>query len=214
MQTKIGVLEKYAWGAPFAAAVLTTYTLIGKAVAGRTEFDFFTPLDDLVPYWPWTVWCYTPFYVIIFNLIALAIPHRDAFFRTLRAIGYAFVICCVSFVALPSTYPIPAIPVSTHPWSAELLAFIRSIDVPNNTFPSSHVALSFACALGVFHDNKRWGVVALVLAACLAVSIVTTKHHYVVDAIAGLAVGYAAYWFAFRTAHNGRDRAVETSGSP
>ncbi len=202
MAVKISIFEKYAWGAPMAGAVLTIYTLIGKAVVGRTEFNFFTPLDDYIPYWPWTVWCYPPFYIIIFNLIALAIPHREAFFRTLRAIAYAFAICCVFFIAVPSTYPIPAIPASTHPWSAELLAYIRSVDVPNNTFPSSHVALSFACALGVFRDNRRWGAVALVLAACLAVSIVTTKLHYVVDLFAGLAVGYAAYRAAFWTARD------------
>jgi membrane-associated phospholipid phosphatase len=209
---KIGIPEKYAWGAPMAAAVLTTYTLIGKAVVGRAEFDFFTLLDDYIPYWPWTVWCYFPFYVIIFNLIALAIPTRDTFFRTLRAIAYAFVVCCISFVAFPSTYPIPPIPTSTHPWNAELLTFIRGIDVPNNTFPSSHVALSFACALGVFRGNKRWGSFALVLAACLAISIVTTKHHYVIDGIMGLALGYAAYRVAFWTAREKRADEVATPG--
>ena len=197
---KIGMLEKYAWGAPMAGAVLTIYTLIGKAVVGRTEFDFFTPLDDFIPYWPWTVWCYFPFYVIIFNLIALAIPTRDTLFRTLRSIAYAFVVCCISFLAFPSTFPIPPIPAATHPWNAELLTFIRGLDVPNNTFKSSHVALSFACALGIFRGNRRWGTVALVLAACLAVSIVTTKHHYVIDGIAGLALGFAAYRAGFWTA--------------
>ena len=61
-----------------------------------------------------------------------------------------------------------------------------------NTFPSGHVAVSVAAAMGA---GKVWpaaGIVLGVVAAAVAVGAVTGRYHYFADAVFGAAVGGAA----------------------
>ncbi|MBI3073037.1 MAG: phosphatase PAP2 family protein [Deltaproteobacteria bacterium] len=189
-------LEKYVWSLTFAGCCYFLYTWIGEFTAAR-QTAFYLEIDNWVPFWPWTVWCYLPFYVLIFHVSTFSIRKREIYFRTLGSIAIGMVICCAFFLSVPSSYPRPDLPDGTHYWHVSFLQWVRQIDVANNTFPSSHVALSFACALSTFRDNKRSGLVTIGMALCLAVSILTTKQHYVVDSFGGLLVGYIAYRIAF-----------------
>ena len=58
-----------------------------------------------------------------------------------------------------------------------------------NTFPSGHVAVTIAVALGVFPSVPLAGVVLLLCAASIAVACVVGRYHYAVDVIAGAALG-------------------------
>ena len=59
-----------------------------------------------------------------------------------------------------------------------------------NTFPSGHVAVTIAVALGVVSALPALGVVLLVCAASIAVACVVGRYHYTVDVIAGAALGF------------------------
>jgi hypothetical protein len=61
-----------------------------------------------------------------------------------------------------------------------------------NTFPSGHVAVSVAAALGVARVWPAAGVVLGVVAAAVAVGAVAGRYHYVADVVLGAAVGVAA----------------------
>jgi membrane-associated phospholipid phosphatase len=61
-----------------------------------------------------------------------------------------------------------------------------------NTFPSGHVAVSVAAAIGVAKVWPAAGVVLGVVAAAVAVGAVSGRYHYVADVVLGAAVGVAA----------------------
>jgi len=58
-----------------------------------------------------------------------------------------------------------------------------------NTFPSGHVAVTIAVALGVFPALPILGVILLVCAVSIAVACVVGRYHYAVDVLAGAALG-------------------------
>ena len=60
-------------------------------------------------------------------------------------------------------------------------------------FPSGHVAGAVATALAVRRERPRLGIVFLFAAALIAVSTVFGRYHYAADALAGAAVGLAAF---------------------
>jgi membrane-associated phospholipid phosphatase len=66
-----------------------------------------------------------------------------------------------------------------------------------NTFPSGHVAVSMAAALGVVELSRSAGLAALLLTLGIAAGAAAGRYHYVIDVIAGVLVGTAA-WCAQR----------------
>ena len=70
--------------------------------------------------------------------------------------------------------------------------------IHTSVFPSAHVSSAFGAAFGMLRalPEKPWvGRFLLVLAALIATATVYGRYHYVVDAIAGFAVGVAALGF-------------------
>jgi undecaprenyl-diphosphatase len=58
-------------------------------------------------------------------------------------------------------------------------------------FPSDHATASFAIATAIVLRNRRWGIVALVLATLLALTRVAIGVHWPSDVLAGAALGGA-----------------------
>jgi membrane-associated phospholipid phosphatase len=61
-----------------------------------------------------------------------------------------------------------------------------------NTFPSGHVAVSIAAALGTLAVLPAAGEVMLAIAACIAVGAAAGRYHYAVDVLLGIVIGAAA----------------------
>ena len=57
------------------------------------------------------------------------------------------------------------------------------------SFPSDHATVAGAVAVGLLFANRRWGIVAAVLAALMAFTRVYVGAHYPGDVLAGLALG-------------------------
>lgn len=57
------------------------------------------------------------------------------------------------------------------------------------SFPSGHATNTFACATAIFLNHKKWGVVALALAALIAFSRMYNCVHYPTDILAGIIIG-------------------------
>ena len=66
---------------------------------------------------------------------------------------------------------------------------VKGATIGVNTFPSGHVAVTIAVALGVIATLPAAGVVLLLCAASISVACVVGRYHYTVDVIAGAALG-------------------------
>ena len=70
--------------------------------------------------------------------------------------------------------------------------FVHHGTIGANTFPSGHVAVSLAVALGVIGSMPAVGAILLVFSASIAVACVVGRYHYAVDTLAGAAWGLLA----------------------
>lgn len=71
------------------------------------------------------------------------------------------------------------------------------IDAPHGfSFPSGHTLSSFAGAFSIFLYNKKYGVVALVVAALIAFSRLYLYVHFPTDIIAGTVLGIGCAFIA------------------
>lgn len=162
----------------------------------------YTALDRAVPFWPLSGLVYFS----VFPLLAgtfLSLRSFDAATRFLYANLLAQVIAASVFVLWPTRYPrgeFP-LPADAGPLASALVSFVRDADGPVNCLPSLHVSTVVICLL-TLRGCTPWGRRAfpLVVAAGLAMiaSTLTFKQHYLLDAIAGAALGSGCWWICFR----------------
>jgi membrane-associated phospholipid phosphatase len=73
------------------------------------------------------------------------------------------------------------------------LFILRHLSIGANTFPSAHVAASIATALALLHLVPIAGFVFLWIAVSIAISTVSGRYHYALDAVTGAALAAAAF---------------------
>src|SRR5216683_3231677 len=79
---------RYRWtlGLALAAMQSLTYFGIGHLEMHRSTELLRTRLDDAIPFWPWTAWCYLPFYASIFIIAIIGFRRRVLFNRAVAAV--------------------------------------------------------------------------------------------------------------------------------
>jgi membrane-associated phospholipid phosphatase len=193
---------RYKWTLALATAALQSvvYFSIGHASFPRSPLLLELPLDRVLPFWPWTVWFYLPFYAAIFIMAIAGIRSRRLFDRALVGVLVTMGIALAGHLLVRAEYPRPTLG-APRDASEAFLAWVHTFDPPGNVFPSLHVAHTMALALILGSERRRLGAVALVMAALLALSTLTTKQHFVVDVAAGLAIALAvSRWVTARPA--------------
>lgn len=65
------------------------------------------------------------------------------------------------------------------------------------SFPSGHTSASFAAALVLFFYNKKYGILALVLAAAIAFSRMYLFVHFPTDILGGLCTGILSAFLSY-----------------
>ena len=188
--------ERLAVGLVTAGCVVGLYYLTSHITSDR-HLEFESSLDRAIPFIPETAWVYFPCYMLQFLLGVFGIRSRGAYYGAVRSILFSAAICLVIFLVAPSTMAWPPLPLEDSV-TRDLLVVVRTLDVPNNTFPSLHVALSFCVALGALRFRRWFGLGLLLMSCVISMSTITAKHHYVVDSPGGLAVAALAHWLAFR----------------
>lgn len=170
--------------------VALLYLPVARLTEGRSV-DLLTPIDKAIPFVPWTWWIYFPGY--LFGLIFAIAAMRDdrIFYRSVAAIMLAQVLNSIIYLAVPSTFPRPT------DWqgsglTAEAIRWFWTLDPPNNTFPSSHVALAWLAALGLWRERNRFRWVPTLTALGIFFTVHTTKQHYWIDSFAGVAMALLA----------------------
>ena len=151
-----------------------------------------TVIDRAIPFWTWTV---VPYFVLIGGMYLPAVVGDELLFRrTMVALTIGVLINDAVFALWPTTYPRPALPAGTAFYDG-WYRWLTTIDTPANCFPSGHItAPAIGCwALSREHPRARW----LVRLAFIpfALSILSTKQHYLWDLMGGLvtaAIGIVA----------------------
>jgi membrane-associated phospholipid phosphatase len=163
------------------------YIWTGRVHLGRPATLPMFAIDRLIPFIGWTVWIYhTQFFFLLLSVRALktaAIISR-AFYSMALASAFSF----IAFFFYPTTIARP--PVETGGLTAQAFQLLYAIDAASNCLPSLHAALAWLAALAVAEERARFAAFAVLWAALISISTMTTKQHYFIDVMAGLAVAW------------------------
>ncbi|MCB9729726.1 MAG: inositol phosphorylceramide synthase [Deltaproteobacteria bacterium] len=184
-----------------AAGILSLCYFNASAAGVGRSVDLMSAFDASVPFIPWTWWIYFPGYIGGLLLSMVSFKNLDTYYRTLGAVLVAQAFCALIFLMYPSDFPRP---VDAGPGlTGDAIRWFWTVDPPNNTFPSTHVAVSVIAALGMWRDGNRMRYVAAVMALGVIITVHTTKQHYLVDTIGGICVALLAFRVFFRSAPAG-----------
>jgi hypothetical protein len=207
----------------FGMLLLLSPYLLTNWIASAREVTIWDPktlfvlsngsyLDHTIPFVDWSILIY---YTIFAFYVALpfSAPKND--------LGRSELLVTVQFIALSSwvAYLVflfcPAeIRLRYHPdvqeqmaasWTAPLYGWFHWLDRPYNAWPSLHVTQTFLAAAAISRWWKARGlhlriVTMWVLWTALTISTLTTKQHFLWDALSGLGLGVLTWWFGFRLA--------------
>jgi membrane-associated phospholipid phosphatase len=188
----------YRWSLGLSLALLQSaiYFGIGHAHLTRSTELLRTRLDDAIPFWPWTAWCYLPFYAGTFLVAIGGFRHKRLFNRTATAVVMVMCLGALGHLFVGAEYPRPVLHPPYPNLSYAFMAWVQHVDPPGNVFPSLHVAHTSMLAFLLLRDRPRLGLVALVMATLLAISTLTTKQHFIADVVAGYALAFVGRAFA------------------
>jgi membrane-associated phospholipid phosphatase len=189
----------------YPAAILTFSIAIVLYLLSN-HFHLFTPqllsmswIDDAVPFLPNSLWLYLSEYVFFIAVFALCKDMANAnkylySFLALQIVSVAI------FLVWPTTFPRDQFPLPADLNAITHFAFtsLRQTDSPASCCPSLHVSSVFLSSFIYLDDQRRKFPFFFLWAALIAVSTLTTKQHYLIDAIAGFFMAVAMYWVFHR----------------
>jgi membrane-associated phospholipid phosphatase len=177
------------------------YYTVAFLVDAEDSRSLATPLDEAIPFIASSIYVYAWTYTALLSpLFTVRCPRL--FDRV--ALAYALVIAAalpcfllfpVSAVSLRA--PINALDPSRFSEWGVLLNY--TLDPPTNLFPSIHMAIVTVAVAATWRARRAYGLAGLCLAVAIGVSICTVKQHYVLDGVAGVALGLLAYRLAMRS---------------
>lgn len=92
-----------------------------------------------------------------------------------------------SIIAIGLTYVLKNIFQEARPCQAmQVITVQKCPGLTDYSFPSNHTAIAVALAAGIWLVNRKWGIVAMVIALVEGVSRVYLGQHYPHDVLAGL----------------------------
>lgn len=186
----------------FFVVVVFTYRFVSLTTFQRShELSLLTSLDTMIPFIPESVFFYISFYLFwlppaLSNKISI-----KEFWRLVGIVMIGFFVTFAFHLWKPSSYPRPEISDNEilNDWSAYIVKKIIYWDLPNNTFPSSHVMTVMLWML--FTSNKAakwpfrfyctWGILVIF-------STLTVKQHYLVDVLASVVIAVSIYYLSKR----------------
>ncbi|MDX2034942.1 MAG: phosphatase PAP2 family protein [Blastocatellia bacterium] len=169
---------------PVVAILYAGYQVTNRFHAIEPQRLPMTSLDHAIPFLLWSVWPY--FGLIMLLALPLFIRTERLFRRSVLAITVAVCLNLLCYTVMPTTYPRPPLP-EGDTFSHAAYRWLCSIDTPANCFPSGHITSPAISYWALAQENPMliWWFRAIF--ALLALSILTTKQHYVFDLFGGLA---------------------------
>jgi hypothetical protein len=155
-----------------------------------------TWVDANVPFVPATVWMYDSAFLYFAAVYLLMREDLDALDRYYRSFVGLVLASGLIFLIWPTSYPrgLYPLPADLNAATAAALELLRRADTPANCCPSLHVSGVCLSAFVVFDRKKRGRTVFFaVWAALIALTTLTTKQHYLLDAVSGFAMAVFFY---------------------
>ena len=186
------IIPSYGWAPLIICLAFHLFTFYGTRYinGGFTHYDVSIGLDEKIPFWtPFIVFYVSAFAQWAFGLFSIARAERDVCWTIFGADLIAKIICCVIFLAFPTS--LVRTEVTGSSIFDQLTRMIYSLDSPDNLFPSLHVEASWLCFRGIMKIRTfpRWVNVANgVLTVLICLSILFVKQHLCLDLAAGLVV--------------------------
>lgn len=171
----------------FAGAI---YFIAPKLAVGEFTPVFYTAIDELIPFWSWSIIIYLPLYILHLPLNFAA---ANSWF-VLSKLFYTYVITALIlggfFVFFPTTIGFPPAVEQPRDFFDQLWLWFRNdFDVPANMFPSAHVTYSLVGPIFLLAIGRRLaGSLLLVLGLAITISTLTLKQHNLWDVLAGIAL--------------------------
>ena len=155
-----------------------------NVISGNWSF-----LDRHIPFRPEWIWFYTLFYYpTIVLVVSLSAQNPTQFINICFSYMLMLAAMCSVYLLFPVCTPLDwRAPVTGNSISERVLNFVRSIDGPNNCFPSGHAAVTVITA---YHLAHLVGYpIAFLWALSIHISCLVCKQHYIIDLIAGITLG-------------------------
>lgn len=174
---------------------LVTYLAVTRINAARPEhalWDLATSLDASIPHLPLTwplYWLVYPFVPLVGTLAMLRMPH-PAFRRGVLAFTGMLLVGAAVQLLLPARAPWPEVPARI-----QHLYHSSGLVLPYANLPSMHVAFAVLAA-SMYGSVSHAPVGRLVVAAGavgITIATLTLKEHYLLDAVAGIALALGAW---------------------
>lgn len=175
------------------------YLLYGSASSisanGPFAFDLDLPMEEMLPFLPWTAIIYLSALGMHFlSIILMKTPER--FLPLVITGAIEVLIAWWIYVCFPS--PGPVVPPLAQEFGGAFFRIADTINLNGNNFPSLHVALTTTVAIALGRElggHVRW--VFYVWAFAVALSCVVTKQHNIADVFGGAVLA----WLAMRVIH-------------
>jgi len=173
---------------------IITYNFVGT-FKSDVNYSFFLSIDYLIPFVPEMVWIYMSTYLVI-PLVGVIIEDSRDVLKLSFAIILTWVFTYPIFYFFPAVYPRPNFDIIS--LSTEMLNINYLHDVPNNTFPSLHVSLSFVVAFSMIHITRKNKILWSLWAVLIALSTVMLKKHFILDSLGGLFIAQLSFFLAYK----------------
>jgi membrane-associated phospholipid phosphatase len=209
--------RKWAWAGIGYLCFCAAYTFTGRVhfrdpVTLERSF-----IDDLTPFIDWSVWVYHS-QLLFLILCVWLLKEAKNICRVLYSMSFASVLSFCVFLIYPTV--ITRIRQPAAGLTAMAFELLYRIDSPSNCLPSLHVALAWLASTGLARERGRAGGLAVLWAAMISASTMTTGQHYFVDVAAGLglalvcALAVSRFGFAPASVSESSHEARAVSGSP
>ena len=162
-----------------------------------------SPLDDMIPYWEWSIFAYAGWYVSLVWVTLYTLAYDiDAFKRFMYYLCVTTVISMSIFVLFPFEFTRADLDsLGRSNILIDLTQLIYTVDMNRNVCPSMHCTGAFA-VLFAMHSTatfrtKGWTAFFTIFALMVCASTMLIKQHSILDFFAALPVIAVAYYLVY-----------------
>ncbi len=184
--------EFLIWSLLVGTVFAVGYLGIPRILGDRRGYDLSIGIDAAIPYVGWAAIPYSLGYVIIFAPV-FPFPQPSYMRRGVAAYLLAMAISFTLFLLVPVRCIPPLVSGTIDSFLLPRLPWLN--DMGWNAFPSLHVAMTTLACLSLFKVSLKVSVLSAVIWAAIYASTLLLKRHYLVDGIAGAALGVTLHYF-------------------